>query len=218
MVRRKVTDALGSLHGLIWSNIAASPSKKAFPEGSDERLNGDLSHSDGKDSSVVRDVQTASQRVGHVQRLDQVEVTTATAFTGAHAPGFLVTRSSDAMGHRQKRYETAAFQVFTQTASRRCTMTPAKSALPPPRQNAAFYHYRFEHLPSTRSGKECKHLPQGQLAAVVLMSHGQVSIKHDQVNMKLGFSFQAPSTKFRKLSDPSCTSILVVRGVGLTQI
>ena len=109
MVRRKVTDALGSLHGLIWSNIAASPSKKAFPEGSDERLNGDLSHNDGKDSSVVRDVQTASQRVGHVQRLDQVEVRTATAFTGAHAPTFLVTRSSDAMGHRQKSYETAAF-------------------------------------------------------------------------------------------------------------
>ena len=61
--------------------------------------------------------------------------------------------------------------------------------------------------------KECKHLPQGQLAAVVLMSHAQVSIKLDQVNMKLGFSFQAPFTKFRKLLDPSCTSILVVRGV-----
>ena len=33
--------------------------------------------------------------------------------------------------------------------------------------------------------EECKHLPQGQLAAVVLMSHAQVSIKLDQVNMKL---------------------------------
>ena len=44
-----------------------------------------------------------------MQRLDQVEVRTATAFTGAHAPTFLVTRSSDAMGHRKKSYETAAF-------------------------------------------------------------------------------------------------------------
>ena len=45
-----------------------------FPEGSDECLLGDLSHSDCEDSSIVRGVQTASQRKGHVRRLDQVEV------------------------------------------------------------------------------------------------------------------------------------------------
>jgi len=33
--------------------------------------------------------------------------------------------------------------------------------------------------------KECTHLPPGQLAAVVLMSHMQVNIKLDQVNIKL---------------------------------
>jgi len=85
----------GSLYGANLEQYRRVPvNEDFFPEGSDERLLDDLSHNDGEDSSIVRDVQTASQRVGHVQRLDQVEVRTATAFTGAHAPAFLVTRSS----------------------------------------------------------------------------------------------------------------------------
>ena len=49
--------------------------------------------------------------------------------------------------------------------------------------------YRAKSLKMPESApaafKECKHLPQSQLAAVVLMSHAQVSTKLDQVNMKL---------------------------------
>jgi len=149
LVRRKATDALGSLNGANLEQYRSVPvNEDLFPEGSDESLLGDLSHNDGEGSSIVRDVQTSSQRAGHVQRLDQVEVRTATAFMGAHAPTFLVARSSDAMGHRQKSYKAAAFPSLHLNGSRRRTTTPAKSTLPPPRQNATFYHYRFEHLPS----------------------------------------------------------------------
>jgi hypothetical protein len=111
LVRKCVTDALRREYRFNLTQYAALPENKAFfAADDDERLLGDLSHNDGDESTLVGDVEEPAQRPGYLPRLNNVEVSTSTAFFGdAPVPTFQVTRSSDLMDHRDPRYDTAVF-------------------------------------------------------------------------------------------------------------
>jgi hypothetical protein len=114
LVRKVVTDKLLAHYRANVDSYKDIPENTSFySENPTERHLAANFSNDGPDSTIIRDVEDATTRPGHVQRLRVVEVSSSAAYTSAprldELSAFRVNRSSNLMKHHSREYELAAF-------------------------------------------------------------------------------------------------------------
>jgi hypothetical protein len=112
LVRRQVTDALLQVYQENIHLYKHTPKNETFfDSGQNEKSLDDLFEVEDDDSNIIRDADESTQRPGRMHRLNDVVVSTSSAYNvfPGNVPTFCVTRSSDLLSHRTREYALAAF-------------------------------------------------------------------------------------------------------------